>query len=252
MRGRTLEISLFGNRVQVKIKYLIMGAVLLISAAMLIGFNLVDKDAGIIIDAAENSGADNTYKNGDSGLNENSDEAEEIPDIKVYVVGCVNKPGIVTLKRGQIIDDAIKAAGGATKEADLENINLAYVINSNLMLRIRAKSESEKPQSSIDSGSSVSNTAQIHGSSVAGSGALIFTGSGGAVVEEIPEKAKVNINIASVEELDTLPGIGEATAEAIVSFREQNGGFRKIEDIMKIPGIKQAKFDKIKDYISVN
>ena len=252
LRGRILEIGLFGNKVDVRIEYLIMGAVLLIAAAMLIGFNLVDKDTAVIIEAGENSDAGNE-RYGSSGKTESGEEVEEIPDIKVYIVGCVKKPGIVTLKRGQIIDDAIKAAGGATSEADLENINLAYVINSNLMLRIRAKGEGLKPKSSNTGDSAGSNTGgSIGGSNAAGSGAIIYTDSRGAVPEEIPEKLKININTATVKELDTLPGVGEATAEAIIAFREENGGFKRIEDIMKIPGIKQAKFDKIKDYISVN
>jgi competence protein ComEA len=62
---------------------------------------------------------------------------------------------------------------------------------------------------------------------------------------------KVNINTAGIEELDTLNGIGEATARDIIEYREKNGGFKKIEDIMKITGIKESKFNKIKDSICV-
>jgi len=63
---------------------------------------------------------------------------------------------------------------------------------------------------------------------------------------------KININTASAEELDTLPGIGRATAADIIEYREKHGKFKKIEDIMKVTGIKENKFNKIKDYITVD
>jgi len=69
-------------------------------------------------------------------------EKEEAADeIKVYVVGEVNKPGVVTLKKGQIIQDAIELAGGPTEDADIENINLAYELRENVMIRVMSKSE---------------------------------------------------------------------------------------------------------------
>ncbi len=63
---------------------------------------------------------------------------------------------------------------------------------------------------------------------------------------------KVNINTATAAELDTLPGVGPATAQKIISYRQSSGGFKKIEDIMKVSGIKQATFNKLKDKITVN
>ncbi len=63
---------------------------------------------------------------------------------------------------------------------------------------------------------------------------------------------KVNINTASEEVLCMLPGIGEKTAQAIISYRMENGDFINIEDIMNVPGIKTAKFEKIKDYITIS
>ena len=63
--------------------------------------------------------------------------------------------------------------------------------------------------------------------------------------------AKVNINSATMEELITLPGIGESTAKSIVDFRETNGGFSSAEDIMKVSGVGEKKYEKIKDLITV-
>lgn len=199
---------------------------------------------------------------------------EEAQEIKVYVTGCVNKPGVVTIKKGQVIDDAIKMAGGATKDADIENINLAYKLDENVMLRIKSKSANKSSQnedsvSSPNKAAAAGGTAGLKttqqspqaGSSKPGdgetaSGAEIITDSLNAVVGEAdkPEGAKnslVNINKASMSELESLPNVGPATAKAIIDYREKNGGFKKITDIMNITGIKQKTFDKIKDSICI-
>lgn len=223
-----MDFNFFGRKTHIKIEYVIIGAVMLSVAAIITGYKLITRDQGIIIEA----GPDGWEEIGEGG-NGDAEDAGKKDEIKVYVVGCVNKPGVVTLNRGQIIEDAIIAAGGATGEADIENINLAFSLNYNLMLKIRAKRE----------GSS------LNGSFSAGVGALIVQDSGGAVVEEPSEIGRININSATVKELDTLPGIGEATATDIVIYREQHGAFDKIEDIMNVPGIKEAKFEAIKEYI---
>lgn len=169
--------------------------------------------------------------------------------IKVYVVGCVKSPGIVTLKKGQLIDDAIKAAGGPTEDADIENINLVYELRENVMLKIRSKKESMEA-------SATSSQSPSSGSSQAGSGVAIIKDSGGALADESVTAGgigkKININTASIEELDTLPNIGKETAKDIIAYREANGKFKVIEDIMKVPGIKENRFAKIKDLICVD
>lgn len=208
---------------------------------------------------------------------EELEKVEEEPEIKVYVVGCVNKPGVVTIKKGQVIDDAIKMAGGATIMADLENINLAYIINENTMLRIKSKGENIISNEAIPKGSSnkevtKSNpksggsqqkskvTANSKISTVANtnklnSGVDIVSDSLGCVVEENTkskdESNLININKASQAELEGLPNVGPATAKAIINYREKNGGFKKLTDIMKITGIKQKTYDKIKDFICI-
>ncbi len=211
-------------------------------------------------------------------------KTEEEPDIKVYVIGCVNKPGVVTIKKGQVIDDAIKSAGGATNEADIENINLAYKLNENAMLRIKKKvvnvaaavspkTNSKKEITTKSPINEKSNKTQqrskisskVDDSVVAAtattkmnSGVDIITDSLGAIVEEDKqntgskkENSLVNINKASQAELENLPNVGPATAKAIITYREKNGGFKKLTDIMKITGIKQKTYDKIKEFICI-
>ena len=65
------------------------------------------------------------------------------------------------------------------------------------------------------------------------------------------ENEKININEASVDELQDIPGIGEVRAQAIADYREESGGFKSIEDIQEVPGIKGKTFEKIADYITV-
>ncbi len=158
--------------------------------------------------------------------------------IKIYVVGCVNKPGIVTLKKGSMICDAVSQAGGLTEDADRDNINMVYSLNENVMLYIKSKKDE---------------------SNGLGKGAVIVSdsGTGAEVIGKGDDQAGtdrsilVNINTAGVDELDTLPGIGEATARDIIAYRDKFGGFGIIEDIMKVPRIKDNRFEGIRDYITV-
>jgi len=216
------------------------------------GYFIVKSGRQIIVEAGEESesfhGAINsTEQLGSQGVekDEAGDAGSEIKDavqdeIKVYVVGCVKNPGIVTLNRGQLIDDAVRAAGGATEEADLQNINLVYRLKENVMLHIYSKKDSAVHKESGE----------------AGGGIKIIKDSGGAVINDnltqSKENSKVNINTATASELDTLPGIGEATAADIISYRENNGPFKTIKDIMKVPRIKESRFNSIKDYITVD
>lgn len=180
---------------------------------------------------------------------------EEEEEIQVYVTGCVYKPGVVTLKKGQLINDAIKMAGGATKEADLENINLAFKLEENVMLRIKPKSKNGSTGSSAPVKSQTSSAGKSSETQKINSGADIIRNSMDTVVGEAEaqntKSSLLNINTASQTELENLPNVGPATAKAIIEYREKNGGFQKITDIMKITGIKQKTFDKIKDYICI-
>lgn len=238
-----MEFNIFGIKINIKRELAVIMAVFLIVIIGLIGFIIARSDKGIIIETrAEYSDTGETSlplnpENGAGEQNENNKQEEEI---KVYVVGCVKQPGIVTLKKGQLIDDAIKAAGGATDEADMDNINLVYALRENVMLRIYSKEESHLRKGTGEAGSAVD---------------IIRDGGEAVSIRNGDEKgpgAKININTASAGELDTLPGIGEATANDIIAYRKKHGPFKKIEDIMNVPGIKQSRFNNIKEYITVD
>lgn len=163
---------------------------------------------------------------------EDNNETEPLPEnsfILVHISGCVKNEMVVTLKENSRIQDAIDAAGGLTKDADLTNINLAYILEDGEKIYIPKKGENLENSAytttsnlitSIDNSSSTKNN-------------------------------KININKASQTELETINGIGPSTAQKILDYRNKNGKFKSIEDIKNISGIGKAKYDKIKDYISV-
>lgn len=148
-------------------------------------------------------------------------------EISVYICGYVNSPGVVKVKEGTRLDEAIGLAGGAMEEADLNAVNLAYRLTDEDMIYIPKKGEKLQDKSKTIPGV---NT-----------------------IKSITESklGKVNINTAGEKELDTLDGVGPATAKAIMQYREQKGHFKSIEDIKKVKGIGDAKFNKMKDNITV-
>ena len=149
-----------------------------------------------------------------SSLPESDTESQSGSDMFcVYVCGQVKNPGVYNLDSAKRIADAIEAAGGALKDAELNSINLADKIEDGERIFIPKIGEN-------DGAASVDNSL-------------------------------VNINTADMSLLQTLPGIGEARARAIVDYRTQNGNFKKIDDITKVAGIKDAAYAKIKDLITI-
>lgn len=155
------------------------------------------------------------------------EETMEKVEIVVHITGQVVNNGIVKLKENSRIIDAIEAAGGATPEADLTKINLAFVLSDGQKVYIPSiDDEEEKKYVTKDSGKSTSEQSN-------------------SLVQSI------NINTATSQQLQELPGIGEAIANRIIAYRNLNGKFEKIEDIKNVSGIGEAKFNNIKDYICV-
>ena len=178
-----------------------------------------------------------------SDENKNNDKKEKIEDekenisnkeITVYVSGEVNKSGVVTLKEGDRLAVAVEKLGGTTKKADLNNINLAIRVKDEehyiIPKIVEAKQEDLKD---------VNNTKDIENAEIKNENTA-------------KDSSKININTATLEELDKLPGVGEATANKIISHREENGQFKTIEDIKNVNGIGDKKFENMKELICVN
>lgn len=165
--------------------------------------------------------------------NSNEQQLEKNENIIVHVSGAVNKEGIVELKNNSRIIDAIDKAGGLKDEADITNINLAYIIEDGMKIHIPSKEEKESTiivESNIDSGT-VEQSNEIKSNN--------------------NKKLKININTATKTDLETLPEIGESTALKIIEYRKKKGKFKLIEDIKQVNGIGENKFNKIKELITV-
>ncbi len=150
--------------------------------------------------------------------------------IVVHVAGEVKNPGVYTLSNSARMIDAVLAAGGATARADLEVINLATPLMDSSQIYVPAKGAADRPvfarpQPGMNGVKSTQNS----------------PGSGGVV----------NINRASVTELDALPGVGPSTAQAIVDYRTTNGPFGSPEDLLNVKGIGPAKFEAMRKLVGV-
>jgi competence protein ComEA len=147
--------------------------------------------------------------------------------LRVYITGAVNNPDVYELPAGSIVADAVRAAGDFDDEAARELINLALPLSDGMQVHVPALVD--------DASQPVQQPATP------------------PVISSAPQPAgtMVNINTADANELDTLPGVGPATAKNIVDYRQANGPFARIEQIMDVSGIGPAKFEQMKEMITV-
>ena len=162
------------------------------------------------------------------------DENDEV--IIVHITGAVRNWGIIELPMNSRIADAIEKAGGLTEEADISNVNLAYILEDGMKVRIPSINDI------VEDGKQEEN----YISKENGENVVDFSKNNSKSVNDV-----VNINTATQTELETLPGIGTSTALKIVNYRNENGKFESIEDIKNVSGIGEAKFNNIKRLICI-
>lgn len=186
----------------------------------------------IFTDTQDITTQDNMLEIAENANEEEIEYEEEI--IIVHITGGVNKPGIVKLKENSRIEDAIEAAGGLTEDSDISEVNLAYMLEDGIKIRIPmidddSDASDKEDYITEDSGKNVilENNSESFSSSV------------------------VNINKATQTELETLPGIGPSLATKIIEYRESKGEFSKKEDIKNVTGIGDSKYASMEDFITV-
>ena len=130
----------------------------------------------------------------------------------------------MTLNQGDRLSDAVDKLGGMTEDADFNQVNLAI------------KVEDEKHYIIPKIGEKIEIPVEQRQESA---------------LENKENSTKININSATIEELDTLPGVGEATANKILNYRNENGKFNSIEEIKNVNGIGDKKYEEITDLIGV-
>jgi competence protein ComEA len=143
--------------------------------------------------------------------------------VVVDVVGAVRRPGLYRLEQGARIADAVSRAGGATPKADLALINLAAPLADGEQVVVPKRGA-----------------------------AAVAAPAGGAAgsVAGAPASGPVHLSTATLEQLDSLPGIGPVTAQKILDYRQKHGAFTSVDELDAVPGIGPARLDQLKDLVA--
>lgn len=145
--------------------------------------------------------------------------------IVVEIRGAVETPGVYELPPGARIQDAVVAAGGLSQAADLSTVNRARRLrDGELLVILELPSPGSTPAASEIT-------------------------AGEALVEEVP-RPTININTATAEDLDVLPGVGEVTAARIIAYREQHGPYRSVDDLIHVEGISARTIDGFRELVT--
>ncbi|MDI6860883.1 MAG: helix-hairpin-helix domain-containing protein [Caldisericia bacterium] len=155
---------------------------------------------------------------------ENLSFVETKEKIYVQISGEIKYPGVYEMENGDRVFQLVEKAGGLTENADLNSINLSKKLIDGEKIIIFSKKSINENETSISQSGTVSSQSKSN---------------------------LININTASKEELESLPGIGPTLAQKIIDYRETNGYFQTIEDIKKVSGIGDKKFEAIKNLITV-
>ena len=146
----------------------------------------------------------------------------------VHVAGAVRRPGVYRIEAGARVDDAVRRAGGATRRADLGGLNLAAKVEDGRQVLVPRR---------------------------AAAGAGPRRAGGGHGGERRPARgaaaAPVNLNTATLAQLDTLSGVGPATAQKILDYREEHDGFGTVEELGEVPGIGDVRLATLRELVTV-
>lgn len=154
-------------------------------------------------------------------------------ELVVYVCGAVRRPGVYHLAPGARVADLLAAAGGAGAKAQLQAVNLAAKLLDGQQVVVPVRG--------------AANAGAVAVAGAASGGAATGAAAAGTAVPAAP----VNLNSATAEELDALPGVGPATAQKIIDYRTANGGFKSVDDLKNVSGIGDAKFATLQPLVTV-
>ena len=197
---------------------------------------------------AENKEEKNIVLNTKKDIKKDEEEEEEVY-YQVDIKGEVINPGIYTVKEGSRVIDVIRLAGDLTEVADTSVLNLSKKVKDEMVIIVYSydevenftatKEKEEIEQEACLSQNGIQNDACIKDSTDdTSSSSVVISG-------------KVSLNTATLDELMTLPGIGESKAQAIIEYREEVGAFQNIEELKEVSGIGDAIFDQIKENITI-
>ena len=208
-------------------------AAIIIGLCAIAGIKIFENEGNARYEIAQSEDIEKESSNSKQDNNSSqSTNNSQTTEVTVYISGAVKTEGVITMSSEDRLSDAIKVMGGIVEGADMNAINLAEKLVDGKHYII--PKQGEQIPNDVNAGGGVSGAStQTAGGSEQGQGGL------------------VNLNTATLEQLDTLPGVGEATANKIITYREENGGFKSIEDLKNVKGIGDKKFEEIKGNICV-
>lgn len=187
----------------------------------------------------------------------------EEPYLRIHVAGAVNEPGVYALRGDDRVIDAIEQAGGARTDARLDELNLAARLVDGMRLYIPGKDDGARDQVIVvtedvylkpppEPRSPTAGPARESGPEVVDVGAVTSTKKPSSSGRKAPPQHAVNINTASLEELQQLPNVGPATARKILAYRSTHGRFATPHDLVNVNGIGETTFAKMAPYVTVD
>ena len=213
-------------------KYLILASCLVLFAVAGIGYFMLNNNDSVITDVlAETTSTTSAVK-------------EESTKLYFDIKGSVKKPGVYEFTQGDKIIDAINKAGGLTKNATTNNLNLSKKLTNEMVIYVFSKNELTTTKALEP----VSNASECKCETIEVNNCVDKNTTNESTNNET---SKININTDNKERLMTISGIGSSKADAIIEYRTKNGNFKTTEDIMNVSGISKTIYDKIKDTITV-
>ena len=213
-------------------KYLILASCLVLFAVAGIGYFMLNNNDSVITDVlVETTSTTSAVK-------------EESTKLYFDIKGSVKKPGVYDFTQGDKIIDAINKAGGLTKNATTNNLNLSKKLTNEMVIYVFSKNELTTTKALEP----VSNASECKCETIEINNCVDKNTTNESTNNET---SKININTDNKERLMTISGIGSSKADAIIEYRTKNGNFKTTEDIMNVSGISKTIYDKIKDTITV-
>lgn len=238
-----MDKMLIERCIKVKLKEKIIGAlsililsIIFLVAGYIINHNKEEEYKEVFLDEQQYFQSQNSKGNGENENTENKDSnnkdsenQENVNDSKIVVdiKGAVKAPKEYELKAGSRVRDLIEIAGGLTPEADEEKIYFSKILEDEQCIKIYKVGE-EVLDSEIE----------VEEQQEKGTGA-------------VDSKGKININKATVDELMTIPGIGQVKAQSIVDYRNENGKFNSVDELTNITGIGVKTLEKLRDKVDI-
>ena len=214
-------------------KYLILASCLVLFAVAGIGYFMLNNNDSVITEVlAETTSTTSAVK-------------EESTKLYFDIKGSVKKPGVYEFTQGDKIIDAINKAGGLTKNATTNNLNLSKKLTNEMVIYVFSKNE----LTTTKAYEQISNASECKCETIEINNCVDKNTTNESNKDTVP--AKININTDNKERLMTISGIGSSKADAIIEYRTKNGNFKTTEDIMNVSGISKTIYDKIKDIITV-